>query len=83
MTQAAGHAAERDRFFEASLDRADPEIYSAVADELGRQKKQIELIASENIVSKRGAAGAGLGAHQQIRRGLSGPALLWRLRIRR
>jgi glycine hydroxymethyltransferase len=52
MTQAAGNAAERDRFFEASLDRADPEIYSAVVDELGRQKKQIELIASENIVSR-------------------------------
>ncbi len=52
MTQAAGNAAERDRFFEASLDRADPDIYAAIADELGRQKKQIELIASENIVSK-------------------------------
>lgn len=52
MTQAAGNAAERDRFFEASLDRADPDINAAIADELGRQKKQIELIASENIVSK-------------------------------
>jgi len=52
MTQAAGNAAERDRFFEASLDRADPDISAAIADELGRQKKQIELIASENIVSK-------------------------------
>lgn len=52
MTQAASNAAERDRFFEASLDRADPDIYAAIADELGRQKKQIELIASENIVSK-------------------------------
>ena len=52
MTQAAGNAAERDRFFEASLERADPDIASAIADELGRQKKQIELIASENIVSK-------------------------------
>ena len=52
MTQAAGNAAERDRFFEAPLDRADPDIYAAIADELGRQKKQIELIASENIVSK-------------------------------
>jgi glycine hydroxymethyltransferase len=52
MTQAAGNAAERDRFFEAPLDRADPDIYAATADELGRQKKQIELIASENIVSK-------------------------------
>jgi glycine hydroxymethyltransferase len=52
MTQAAGNAAERDRFFEASLDRADPEIQHSIADELTRQKKQIELIASENIVSK-------------------------------
>jgi glycine hydroxymethyltransferase len=52
MTQAAGHAAERDRFFEASLERADPEVQAAVADELGRQRKQIELIASENIVSR-------------------------------
>ncbi|MGD9980101.1 MAG: serine hydroxymethyltransferase [Hyphomonadaceae bacterium] len=52
MTQAAGHAAERDRFFEASLERADPDIQAAVAAELGRQRKQIELIASENIVSK-------------------------------
>ncbi|MGQ0534203.1 MAG: serine hydroxymethyltransferase [Caulobacteraceae bacterium] len=52
MTQAAGHAAERDRFFEASLERADPDVHSAVAAELGRQRKQIELIASENIVSR-------------------------------
>ncbi|MFN3462838.1 MAG: serine hydroxymethyltransferase [Terricaulis sp.] len=52
MTQAAGNAAERDRFFEAPLDRADPDINAAIADELGRQRKQIELIASENIVSK-------------------------------
>jgi glycine hydroxymethyltransferase len=52
MTQAAGNAAERDRFFEASLERADADIAAAIHDELGRQKKQIELIASENIVSK-------------------------------
>ncbi|MGE0530694.1 MAG: serine hydroxymethyltransferase [Hyphomonadaceae bacterium] len=52
MTQAAGNAAERDRFFEAPLDRADPDINAAIADELDRQRKQIELIASENIVSK-------------------------------
>jgi len=52
MTQAAGHAAERDRFFEASLERADPDVQSAIAAELGRQRKQVELIASENIVSK-------------------------------
>ena len=38
--------------FSASLAEADPEIASAVAKELGRQRDEIELIASENIVSK-------------------------------
>jgi glycine hydroxymethyltransferase len=52
MTQAAGNAAERDRFFEASLDRADRDVYAAISAELGRQQRQIELIASENIVSR-------------------------------
>jgi glycine hydroxymethyltransferase len=52
MTQAAGRAAERDRFFEATLERADPDVRSAIAAELGRQQRQVELIASENIVSR-------------------------------
>ncbi len=52
MTEAAGRAAERDRFFEAPLDRADRDIHDAITAELGRQKRQIELIASENIVSR-------------------------------
>jgi glycine hydroxymethyltransferase len=52
MSQPAGNAAERDRFFEASLERADSDVCAAIAAELGRQQKQIELIASENIVSR-------------------------------
>ncbi|MGH6950592.1 MAG: serine hydroxymethyltransferase [Vitreimonas sp.] len=52
MTQPAGRAAERDRFFEAALDRSDPDVASAVAAERTRQQRQIELIASENIVSR-------------------------------
>jgi glycine hydroxymethyltransferase len=40
------------RFFEQHLADADPEIASAIADELGRQRDKIELIASENIVSR-------------------------------
>lgn len=40
------------RFFEASLDSADPELARAVAQELARQQDGIELIASENIVSR-------------------------------
>lgn len=39
-------------FFEATLAERDPEIYEAVRKELGRQQHEIELIASENIVSR-------------------------------
>ena len=40
------------RFFAAPLAEIDPEIASAIGNELGRQRDQIELIASENIVSR-------------------------------
>jgi glycine hydroxymethyltransferase len=39
-------------FFTDTLAKADPEIADAIARELGRQQHEIELIASENIVSK-------------------------------
>ena len=39
-------------FFTADLQQADPDLFGALTDELGRQQNQIELIASENIVSK-------------------------------
>ena len=39
-------------FFSASLAESDPEIARAVELELGRQRDEIELIASENIVSR-------------------------------
>jgi len=39
-------------FFTASLQDTDPEIYKSIHDELSRQQDQIELIASENIVSR-------------------------------
>ena len=39
-------------FFTDSLTKADPEIADAIAAELGRQRDKIELIASENIVSR-------------------------------
>jgi glycine hydroxymethyltransferase len=38
--------------FSASLAQSDPEIAAAIAGELGRQRDDIELIASENIVSR-------------------------------
>ena len=39
-------------FFTAGLQEADPAIYRSIRDELARQQDQIELIASENIVSR-------------------------------
>ena len=41
-----------DGFFTASLQQSDPELYDSIRAELGRQQEQIELIASENIVSR-------------------------------
>jgi glycine hydroxymethyltransferase len=40
------------RLFSASLAETDPDIAQAVQRELGRQRDEIELIASENIVSR-------------------------------
>jgi glycine hydroxymethyltransferase len=39
-------------FFAAALGETDPEIARAIGLELGRQRDEIELIASENIVSR-------------------------------
>ena len=39
-------------FFTESLADRDPDLFKSVQDELHRQKTQIELIASENIVSR-------------------------------
>jgi glycine hydroxymethyltransferase len=41
-----------DGFFTDDLETADAEIFGAVQKELARQQNEIELIASENIVSK-------------------------------
>ena len=38
-------------FFTESLSSRDPELFGSITDELGRQRNEIELIASENIVS--------------------------------
>ncbi len=40
------------RFFGAALAECDPEIFAAIGKEMSRQQNQIELIASENIVSR-------------------------------
>ncbi len=52
MSLAAEIATETDGFFAADLAAADSEVAAAVAREMRRQRNQIELIASENIVSR-------------------------------
>jgi glycine hydroxymethyltransferase len=49
----SAHASSRpDTFFSATLAQSDPKIADAIEKELGRQQHEIELIASENIVSR-------------------------------
>src|SRR5271166_4507402 len=44
--------ARNGRFFGGSVTSTDPDVAGAINRELGRQQGNIELIASENIVSK-------------------------------
>ncbi len=47
------NASHRDTgFFTQELSERDPELFGSITSELGRQREEIELIASENIVSK-------------------------------
>ena len=52
QANAAAKNASSDVFFNASLEDIDSEIFGAIRNELGRQRHEIELIASENIVSR-------------------------------
>ncbi|MBL8702499.1 MAG: serine hydroxymethyltransferase [Alphaproteobacteria bacterium] len=53
MTAPSRHSAiVPDGYFTSSLAESDPELYAGIAGELARQREQIELIASENIVSR-------------------------------
>ncbi|WP_152045611.1 serine hydroxymethyltransferase [Aureimonas psammosilenae] len=45
-------AAEFDTFFSGGLASTDPALFGAIKGELNRQQTEIELIASENIVSR-------------------------------
>ena len=61
-----------DGFFETDLQDADPAVFEALNDELKRQNDGIELIASENIVSRAVMQATG-----------SSPARLARPRVKR
>ena len=65
-----------------TLVDVDPEMAHAIRHEVERQNSGLELIASENFVSHGDSRGRRLGLHEQVRRRLSGQALLRRLRER-
>jgi glycine hydroxymethyltransferase len=52
MSAAAAPATQAPGFFTKGLAEADPAVAASIKDELNRQRDKIELIASENIVSK-------------------------------
>ncbi|MDD3287867.1 MAG: serine hydroxymethyltransferase [Alphaproteobacteria bacterium] len=55
MAECAAHGRrkpEQQAFFTDSVKDSDPELYKSLSGELDRQQNQIELIASENIVSR-------------------------------
>ena len=70
-------------FFSAPLADADPEIARAIELELGRQRDGIELIASENIVSRAVLEAQGSVMTNKYAEGYPSQALLRRLPVRR
>ena len=48
----SSNTSSTDQFFGQSLADSDPVLWDSMKKELGRQQQEIELIASENIVSK-------------------------------
>ena len=70
-------------YFERPLADVDPEVAEALDRELERQRRTLEMIASENFVPAGGPRVPGQRADQQVRRGLPRQALLRRLRVRR
>jgi glycine hydroxymethyltransferase len=52
MSNAANRAPQADDMFSATVATQDPLVAAAIAAELHREQTQIELIASENIVSR-------------------------------
>ena len=51
-TAPAAAGSQNSRFFKSHLSETDPEVFAAIQKEFGRQQHEIELIASENIVSQ-------------------------------
>ena len=65
-------SANTSRFFSAPLSETDPELFRAIGGELTRQRDEIELIASENIVSRAVLDAAGSVLTNKYAEGYSG-----------
>ncbi|MEJ8474195.1 serine hydroxymethyltransferase [Roseibium algae] len=52
LTDSAASQSSFSDFFNRPLSQSDPVLFGAIEKELGRQQNEIELIASENIVSR-------------------------------
>jgi glycine hydroxymethyltransferase len=69
---AARKPKQKSGFFADSLAASDPELYGSVARELARQQTEIELIASENIVSRAVLEAAGSALTNKYAEGYPG-----------
>ena len=65
------------------IENYDPEVGKAIEQEAARQRRNLELIASENIVSEPVMMAMGTVLTNQICRGLLWKALLRRLPVHR
>ena len=82
-SSSAKTASAPNSFFTATLEQADPDIAAAIRGELGRQRHEIELIASENIVSRAVLEAQGSVMTNKYAEGYPGESLLRRLRMGR
>ena len=63
------------------IEKTDSEIADAIKAEMERQNSHIELIASENWVSKAVMAAMGSPLTNKYAEGVSGKEILWRLPV--
>src|ERR1700742_1652568 len=72
MSAAANSVPSHSGCFPKGLEAADPDVFNSVQDELNRQREKIELIASENIVSKAVLEAQGSGLTNKYAEGYPG-----------
>ncbi|CAN0452624.1 unnamed protein product, partial [Laminaria digitata] len=71
-TEAVATENNSNAFFSKGLAEADPDIFASISRELNRQQNQVELIASENIVSRAVIEAMGTGLTNKYAEGYPG-----------